>query len=243
MRQANTQDPRIIAGMAAQGRLRETRLQAGEQRVGWKAGLGTEAAMAAVSIEAPLTGFLTEASRASGMTRTDGLPIDDWRNAKLEAEVAVRVDRPVPAGADRDTVAAAIAELAPAIEIVDLGDPSDIEQALAGNLFHRAFELGSFVPVLLPERGLDGLRMTVTRDAHALAVDVDPRDLLGDLVEVVRAVADQLPLAGDELRAGDVIMTGSAIAPESLAGGERFEVALRGVGELALPIAPRTGTG
>ena len=89
--QANTEDPRIVAGMAAQGRLRESRLAAGERRVGWKAGLGTAQAMEKASIAAPLTGFLTNASLASGMTRTDGLSIDDWRNAKLEPEVAVRI--------------------------------------------------------------------------------------------------------------------------------------------------------
>jgi 2-keto-4-pentenoate hydratase len=243
MSQADTTDPRIVAGMAAQGRLRETRRGAGERRVGWKAGLGTEAAMAAVSIGAPLTGFLTTASDVDGLTTADGLSIEDWRNAKLEPEVAVRLDRGLSAGADRDTVAAAVAEIAPAIEIVDLGDPSDVEQALAGNLFHRAFALGSFVPVLLPERGLGAVRMTVTRDGLELGADVDPAALLGDLVEVVRALADQIPLSGDELRAGDVIITGSAIAPVTLHGGERFEVALRGIGEVSLQIAPNAGTG
>jgi 2-keto-4-pentenoate hydratase len=240
---SNTDDPRIVAGMAAQGQLRDSRLHAGEQRIGWKAGLGTAPAMAAVSISAPLTGFLTNASDASGMTTADGLSIEDWRNAKLEAEVAVRVDRPVPAGADRSTVADAIAELAPAIEIVDLGDPSDVEQALAGNLFHRAFALGSFVPVLLPERGLDAVRMTVTRDGDELGTGIDPGDLLGDLVEVVRALADQIPLSGDALQAGDVIITGSAIAPESLHGGEDLAVSLIGVGTVSLQIAPSAGTG
>jgi 2-keto-4-pentenoate hydratase len=243
MAQADTDDPRITAGMAAQGRLRDARLHAGERRVGWKAGMGTAAAMAAVSTSAPLTGFLTNASDAAGMTTADGLSIEDWRNAKLEAEVAVRVDRAVPAGADRATVADAIAELAPAIEIVDLGDPSDVESALAGNLFHRAFALGSFVPVLLPDRGLDAVRMTVTRDGEPLGSGIDPAELLGDLVEVVRELADQIPLSGEELRAGDVVITGSAIAPESLHGGEHFEVSLVGVGAVSLQIAASAGTG
>jgi 2-oxopent-4-enoate/cis-2-oxohex-4-enoate hydratase len=241
MAQTNTDDPRVIAGMAAQGRLRESRLHAGERRVGWKAGLGTEAAMTAVSIATALTGFLTNASLASGMTTTDGLSIEDWRNAKLEAEVAVRVDRTVPAGADRETVAAAIAEMAPAIEIVDLGDPADVEQALAGNLFHRAFAFGPFKATT--GAGLGAARLTIAQDGQIAHGGVDPAAVLGDLVDVVRAVADQIPLSDDELTAGDVIMTGSAIVPVSLAGGERFEIALDGAGSVELQIAPNAGTG
>jgi 2-keto-4-pentenoate hydratase len=237
----NTDDPRVIAGMAAQGRLREFRLQAGERRVGWKAGLGTAAAMEAVSITAPLPGFLTDASLTSAMTATDGLSIEAWGNAKLEAEVAVRVARAVPAGSDREAVGAAIAEVAPAIEIVDLGDAADIEQVLADNLFHRAFLFGAFAPGTAAD--LAGARLTVRQDGEDARAGIDPAALLGDLVEVVRALADQIPLSGDELRAGDVVMTGSAIAPIALAGGERFEVALEGVGGIELAIAPNRGTG
>jgi 2-keto-4-pentenoate hydratase len=237
----NTDDPRIVAGMAAQGRLRESRLQAGERRVGWKAGLGTASAMQALSIAAPVAGFLTNASLATGLTTSDGLSIEAWRNARLEAEVAVRVDRPVPAGSDRETAAEAIAEMAPAVEIVDLGDPTDLEQVLAGNVFHRAFLFGAFVPVT--PAALAAARLTVRQHGEDERAGIDPAEVLGDLVEVVRAMADQIPLSADELQAGDVIMTGSAIAPIPLGGGERFEVVLDGAGGVELAIAPSTGTG
>lgn len=238
---ANTEDPRIVAGMAAQGSLRESRLAAGERRVGWKAGLGTTQAMANASITAPLTGFLTNASLASGMTRTDGLSIDDWRNAKLEPEVAVRIGTDLAAGADRQTVQDAISGAAPAIEIVDLGDPGDIEQVLAENIFHRAFLFGEFTEVSGAE--LAAARLSVTQDGHDPQTDIDPATALGDLVEVVRAVADQVVLSGDALRAGDVVMTGSVVPAIAITGGERFEVGLQGGGTVALQIAPPSGTG
>ena len=239
--QANTEDPRIVAGMAAQGKLRESRLAAGERRVGWKAGLGTAQAMRAASIDAPLTGFLTNASLASGMTTTDGLSIDDWRNARFEPEVAVRVGADVPAGSDRATVQAAIAAAAPALEIVDIGDASDIEQVLADNVFHRAFLLGPFSEAAAADLG--AVRLRLDRDGHDPQSEIDPAAALGDLLDVVRALADQIPLSGDELRAGDVIMTGSAVAAVAISGGERFEVSLPGAGSIALAIAPAAGTG
>jgi 2-keto-4-pentenoate hydratase len=238
---ANTEDPRIVAGMAAQGKLRESRLAAGERRVGWKAGLGTAQAMQAASIGAPLTGFLTNASLASGMTTTDGLSIDGWRNAKLEPELAVRVGADVPAGADRAAVEAAISAVAPAIEIIDLGDPGDIEQVLAQNNFHRAFLFGPFMDVTGTD--LAAARLTVAQEGGEPQTGIDPATALGDLVEVVRAVADQVPLAGDQLQAGDVVMTGSVVPAIAIAGGERFEVTLPGAGSVALQIAPAAGTG
>jgi 2-keto-4-pentenoate hydratase len=238
---ADTEDPRIVAGMAVQGSLRESRLAAGERRVGWKAGLGTAQAMENASITAPLTGFLTNASLASGMTRTDGLSIEDWRNAKLEPEVAVRIGTDVAAGADRQTVQAAITGAAPAIEIVDLGDPADIQQVLAENLFHRAFLFDEFTDVAGAD--IAAVRLSVTQDGGESYVDIDPAAALGDLLEVVRAVADQVALSGDVLRAGDVVMTGSVLPAIAISGGERFEVTLQGGGRVALQIAPPTGTG
>jgi 2-keto-4-pentenoate hydratase len=211
--QANTEDPRIVAGMSAQGSLRKS----------------------------PLTGFLTNASLASGMTTTDGLSVDGWSNAKLEPEVAVRIGADLPSGADRETALAAITGAAPAIEIVDVGDPGDIEQVLADNIFHRAFLFGPFTDVSGAD--LAAARLTVTQDDREPQTGIDPATALGDLVEVVRAVADQAVLSGDALRAGDVVMTGSVLPPFAISGGERFEVALQGGGSVALQIAPAAGTG
>ena len=56
-------------------------------------------------------------------------------------------------------------------------------------------------------------------------------------------MADQAPLAGDVLRAGDVVMTGSVVPAIAITGGERFEVTLSGAGSVALAIAPAVGTG
>ena len=90
---------------------------------------------------------------------------------------------------------------------------------------------------------LAAARVTVAQQGEDARPGIDPAELLGDLVEVVRALADQIPLSGDELRAGDVIMTGSAIPPVQLDGGERFEVVLEGAGGVELAIAPSHGTG
>jgi 2-keto-4-pentenoate hydratase len=66
------------------------------------------------------------------------------------------------------------------------------------------------------------------------AQGADPAGLLGDLAEVVRHLADQAPNAGDPLRAGDVIITGSAIPGVPISSGEQFEVRAGGLAPVSV---------
>jgi 2-oxo-3-hexenedioate decarboxylase len=217
-------DPRIRDGLAAQATARQARLDGGATRLGWKAGLGTAAAMERVGTRAPVVGFLTSATLVP-----DGGEVDvaGWDAPMLEAEVAVRLGRDLPAGADRDQALAAVEAIAPAIELVDLGAPDDLEAVLAGNVFHRAVLLGAFAPCPAGA-GLAAARLDVHVGTAEGTTGVDPALLLGDLADVLRALADQLPAADAAMRAGDVIITGAAIAAIPLTAGARAHVALAG---------------
>jgi 2-keto-4-pentenoate hydratase len=85
----------------------------------------------------------------------------------------------------------------------------------------------------LPAGSLGELRLAIRVAGRAAVEDVDPRVALGDLADVVRALADQLPLADDAIRAGDVVITGSAVPALALAGGEEVEVDVPALGERA----------
>jgi len=220
----NADDPRIQSGLADQARARRAVLDGGARRLGWKAGLGTAAAMENVGTTEPISGFLTDATLVA-----DGgaVAVGGWGNARLEAEVAVRVGADVAAGATRDEVLAAVDAIAPAIELVDLGAPDDLAAVLGGNVFHRAVLLGDFVACPGGE-GLAAARLEVDAGDGEAATDVDPSVVLGDLAEVVRAIAAQLPLTDDALRAGDVVITGAAIPAAAVAPGGAARVALAG---------------
>jgi 2-keto-4-pentenoate hydratase len=192
--------------------------------VGWKAGMGTQAAMAAAGIEAPLVGFLTERTLQDPEV---ALAVDGWANAKSEPEVALRLRRDVSAGASRADVLEAVGAIGPAIEVVDLGATEDIAAVLAGNIFHRAFWLG---PMRAVRHGLIEPLLDIEIDGATVATEVDPTAALGDLVDVVAAVADQLPLADAAARAGDVVITGSAVPAIALEGVGRVAVRLHGGG-------------
>jgi 2-keto-4-pentenoate hydratase len=227
----NLLNPKVVAGLERQSAQRRRLLDEGARRLGWKAGFGTSAAMAALGTTAPLIGFLTDQSlRPDGAT----CPVGDWVKPVLEPEVAVRLGTDLAAGASPQEAAAAIDAVAAAIELVDLdGAADDVEAILAGNIFHRHVLLGAFAP-LSSELALDTVRLDVVAGAETRAEAVDPRELLGDLAEVVRHLADQAPGAADELRAGDVIITGSVIPALAVAPGDRVEVRAAGLGAVSV---------
>jgi 2-keto-4-pentenoate hydratase len=228
----NIDDPRIIAGLAAQARARQDVLAGGARRLGWKAGFGTAAAMAKIGTDAPVVGFLTDATLVAGGQTVD---TDGWAVPTLEPEVAIRLGADAPAGASLDDVLAAIDAVGPAIELVDLGPADDLEAVLAGNIFHRIVVLGPLAP-WPGSRSLQDVRLEVRIAGQAPITDVDPRTALGDLADVVRALADQLPLAGESIRAGDVVITGSAVPAIALTGREEVEVTLPGIGRVGVVV-------
>src|SRR5215831_13341128 len=125
------EDPRIARGMRVQLDLRRQRLAGGDKSLGWKVGFGAPAMLKQLGISGPLVGFLTQNARVpSG----GSVSLAGWAKPVAEPEIAVHIGRDVPAGADHDTTAAAIAGISPAIELVDVHTPpQEPERVLTEN--------------------------------------------------------------------------------------------------------------
>lgn len=196
--------------------LRRRMIDAGARPLGWKLGFGAPAAMEKLGIDRPLVGFLTDRTLLpDGATAHVG----DWAKPMLEAEVAVRI------GAD-----GRIDGYAVAIELADLDPPpEDADTVVAGNIFHKHVLVGPF------REPVAQLTATLTRDGDKLGRTDTPTALTGgeyaQLVEVVREVA------GDELRAGDVIITGSIFPPVEVRPGETVTAEVAPLGSLTVLIA------
>ena len=195
--------------------LRRKLLDEGAKPLGWKLGFGAPAALEKLGIDRPLVGFLTDRTLLpDGATAHVG----DWVKPMLEAEVAVRV------GAD-----GRIDGYAVAIELADLDPPpEDAGAIVAGNIFHRHVLLGEF------RDPVERLTATLTRDGEEVGRTDTPDALTGEyarLVEVVREVA------GDELRAGDVIITGSIFPPVEVHPGDTLTAEVAPLGSLSVSIA------
>jgi 2-keto-4-pentenoate hydratase len=211
----------LLDGLRRQEEAARALRDGGATRLGWKAGFGTAAAMKKLGTAGPLVGFLTDATLEPSGSSFD---IAGWGKPILEPEVAVRLAADVEAGASREEVEAAVGEVGAAIELVDLGEAgSDPGEILAANIFHRAVLLGDLAP-LEPRTSLADLRIDVRAGGEDYAVAADPALLLGDLVDVLAGMADLLAASQDGLRSGDVIITGAAVKPFELWGGEKVEV-------------------
>jgi 2-oxo-3-hexenedioate decarboxylase len=227
-------DRRLAAGMAKQARLREQQLAGGARRAGWKAGFGTASAMAKLGTDAPLVGFLTDATRAAG---GGTVSIEGFAAPRLEPEVAVALRGPISPAATPGEIVAAVQAVAPAIEIIDLGPADDLEELLAANIFHRAYLIGPFADA--DATRLDGIRVDIHMGDAELRLGVDPAALLGRVPDILGGMARQLPLAGAAFAAGDVVITGSVIPALELSGGEAVRVSLTTGEAMSVTIAPR----
>jgi 2-keto-4-pentenoate hydratase len=214
-------DQSLQDGLRRQDAASRELLAGGARRLGWKAGFGTAAAIQMLGTEGPLAGFLTHSTLApSGAS----FEVGDWGKPILEPEVAVRLAADLDPGRSRAEVEAAVGDVGAAIELVDLGGAgSDAGEILAANIFHRAVLLGDLSP-LDAGTSLADVRIDVLAGGDDYAVAADPAAVLGDLVDVLAAMANLLAYSDDSLRAGDVIITGAAVKPFELSGGEEIEV-------------------
>ena len=224
-------DPRIAAGTTRMLERRRRELDDGATHLGWKAGFGAPAAMERLGTDRPLVGYLTrERLLDDGAT----VSLDGMKQPVLEAEVALHLAPEVPAGADAATALAAVGTVGVAIEIADIDGPTDdVEEILAGNIFHRHVLLGPEVEV----RITSDLGAEVERDDTVVARTDEPEALTGDVAGVLASMADTLAKTGGTTAAGDVVITGSVVPPVPLSAG-LWAVTFTGLGEVTVRVTP-----
>ncbi len=215
------EDPRIIDGLRRQLASREQLLESGARNIGWKVGFGAPTALELMRITAPLLGYLTDMTVFDSGATFD---TDAWTRGVVEFEVAVWMGSDLGAGASDSEAAAAVSAVGPAIEVADVDlpvGPDGISDIMAGDIFHRGVIFGA-----RDERraGLDisGLAAHITLDDEEVAEVTELEAITGAYPRIVATVASTLASAGERLRAGDVIITGSVIPPVSVNDADRF---------------------
>lgn len=215
------EDPRIVDGLRRQLDARAEALEAGARHLGWKVGFGAPASLELMQITAPLLGYLNETTLFD-----DGATFDttDWARGVVEFEVAVWMGSDLEAGTSEAEAAAAVTALGPAIEVADVDlpvGPDGISDIMAGDIFHRGVIFGTRDE---SRAGLDisGLTAHITLDDEEIAAVTELEAITGAYPWIVSTVASTLASAGERLRAGDVIITGSVIPPVSVNDADRF---------------------
>lgn len=187
-------------------------------RIGWKLGFGTPAALDALGTSGPLVGAL----HATGRVEPEGLDIHGWTAPRVEPELALHLNAAVHPGASDDEIAAAISHVSLAFEFIDLVGPLDDDEAIVRrNCFQRAYAVG-------PRLGAaSDFTVDVEVDGALVVGDLDPVSVVGRPVDGLRAVAQALGDSGERLAPGQVVITGSFVPPVPLAPGMRFATRAR----------------
>jgi 2-keto-4-pentenoate hydratase len=232
------EDDRIVRGMEQQLRARRELLSSGGKSLGWKLAFGGPAAMARLHINAPLVGFLMQSAVVpTGST----ISLEGWTKPAAEPELALYMGRDLPAGADRSTAIASIARLGPAIEVADVDHPSDdVEGTLARNIYQRHVIAGDSQPIESANL-LAGLRARVFRNDAKMTDTTDFEALTGELIDIVRHVANLLNVFGEKLEAGQMIIAGSITPPIWVGPGEKVVFELAPLPKIFVAFEPHAG--
>jgi 2-keto-4-pentenoate hydratase len=190
-------------------------LAQGAEPIGWKVGFNVPATQERLGIDGPVAGFLTtDTLLEDGATWS----IEDDGEVIVESEVALEV------GSDGRSIAA----LFPALELADQPDLDlEIEQILAGNVFHRAVAFGPRVETREP-----GAARILVNGAEQHTVPAE--ETVERLRAMVEAVARRLADAGEELRPGDRIITGIIAPPHEAKPGDTVRLELDALGGVGL---------
>jgi 2-keto-4-pentenoate hydratase len=203
---------------------------------GFKIGATAATMQLHLGIRSPAAGFMLRAGLlAAGAVS----PYRSWLTPGVECEIALRLGTDIPPGDHRqEALAAAVAAVLPAIEIVEnryrggvgIGTPL----LIADRFFHAAAVLGAdaagWSTARLAGRDLAAARGRMRVNGQVFG-EGRGGDLLGHPLAVLRwLAASPAAAAFGGLRAGQVILCGSVTPPAWLSGPAEVEVSFDGLG-------------
>jgi 2-keto-4-pentenoate hydratase len=220
------------AGYAIQA---EVARLSGQTVAGWKIAATSIAGQRHIRVKGPLAGRLL-----SGRLLSPGSVVPIAHNVMqvAEAEFAFRFGRPLPF---RDgpfvigDVMDGVESLHPAIEIPDsryddfarVGAP----QLIADMACACWAMIGPAVPVEWRDRNLGDHVVRAYRNDN-LAGEGRGANVLGDPRVALQWIANELRSSGNDLRAGDVVITGTCVTPVQVGPGERVRMDFGDFGQI-----------
>jgi len=200
---------------------------AGDRHAGWKVGLTAKAMQEQQRVHEPVFGFLlASGQRPSGSV----FEFDALIRPGFENELCLTMGRTLAGpGVTLADARAAIAEVAPALEIVERrGDfTADLHLALADNAQQKAFVTGAVRPL----GPLDLATVMVEVLVNGAAQERAPGSAVLDTpVASIAWLANKLAELDRRLEAGMRVMSGSFTRQYGLARGDRVEARFDPVG-------------
>lgn len=207
---------------------------------GFKIALTTAAMRNMVGLQDSISGVLHEKQVVRGPA---GVRASDYGRLIVEFEVAVQLASDLLAGPSphtRESVAGAIGAIMPALELADDRNadytrlPSLAFGLIADNAWNEGAVLGA------PVRDWKGIDLAAIKGIARINGDIAGqgfgRDVMGHPFEALAWVANKLAGRGQQLRAGQFVITGSLVTSKFPKAGDavRFELGALGGVELAI---------
>lgn len=205
------------------------KLADGEQQAGWKVGLTAPHMREMFRNPDPVFGHLLASARKDSGHRFTHASL---RSPAVESELMITLGKDLSGpDATPEQARTAIASVAPALEIVELGRAEmrrDLGLAISDNVSQCAFVHGA--PVA-PGQGLDfGAVQAKVEIDGAVVADVLGKDVIDNQLQTLAWLANTLHRFGRSLRAGDRIMTGSFTKPLPIGAGSSVRTTFSGLG-------------
>ena len=196
-------DERVERGM------RRQLASAPDDRIGWKMALNAPAIMDALGLPEPALGWLSRERVAEGDHSLAGST-----NPAVEPELLLEAGE-----------GGAVARMAAALEVVDLDRPLEqVEEVIAGNVFHRAVAFGELGRPAAPGEAV----FSLNGEQRVRITEIEPP------AQTLAFVADFLGRLGERLAPGDLVIAGALAPAAQVAAGDVAELAVEGAGSVSL---------
>ena len=234
-------DPRMTMAdaNAVQNAWRTLKMARGERVVGHKIGLTSKAMQAAVGINQPDSGFLTER-----MVFGDGgvVPVDRFIGLRIEAELAFVLKSPLAGrGLTVADVIGATEYVTPALEILDTRifrvDP---ETKQTRTVFDTIADNAANAGVVLGGRRFNPSGVDLPRIGAIVAKNGEIEEtglaagVLGHPARGIVWLAARLAEYGEALKAGEILLAGSFIRPIEVGKGDAIVADYGEYGEVSV---------
>lgn len=203
-------------------------LAAGMPRAGWKVCVNERRVQQRLGLDGVFFGFLRGHRRfGSG----EACAVEEGAMLGVEPELAIRFGASVSREDSREAMRAAIAGVAPALEIVDYrGAKLDLETLVVTSSFQHGFVVGEPRPPAMVPRIGEGCPLL--RLGGEGIGSGDPALVPADLTDLVAAAASFLEPFGQGLEAGDWLLCGACTTPARVEAGDEVEADFGSLGSV-----------
>ncbi len=197
---------------------RELAQLSGQRIAGYKIGLTSAAAQAQFSVDHPIAGFLTD---TAVIASHDTVSLTGMIDPKVEIEFGFLLAEDVDGSATAADILAATRTLMLCLEIIDSrwsGGPGTVAMLVADN--SSAARAVTVREIGVPD-GLADAAVSATIGNTVLSGNA--RDVMGHPAQSVAWLAGHLATDGRRLAAGDLVLSGSLIAPQPIRPGDQVD--------------------